>query len=300
MGLLVGMRLKHIIAMRFDMKKMLLIGTILLCCISFWTAISTANDVYVYKLTGNQFFLLTGQGESESKKQLRIMQPIPTNSILEIGADTTAYITCPGCDVVTLTKSNSPFAVEADAFKIKTSKNEVLTKHFLTAIKEFIYPNSKEGDFVSMKVRADEKPLESYDCITNFPQDYENIIALGEYIFFEWTMNGENFIYELHDLLNGKLIYTAKTKETTVKIPFDKLNKGVDYQWIVYEKNQNTTCQASFFLLPEEETNELKKIIDGIAELLPKDVDSETKTRLKSSYLLSEGYTYNAYALLKK
>lgn len=285
------------------MKKILLFGAILLFNIVFCTAISIADEVYVYKLTGNHLFLINGQGGSETKKQLRVMQPIPINSVLEIGEDTEVHITCPGCDVITLTQLNSPFVIEAESFKNKTSiteKTEIFAKQFFTALKEFIYPDSKDGEFVSMNVRADDKSQDNHDCSTNFPQDYENIIVLGDYIFFKWAMNGENFLYKLHELSSGKLIFEVKTKKTTVKIPFSKLKRGIDYQWIVYEKTQNTTCQSSFYLLNDDEADKFKEVIDGIVELLPKDADSETKTRLKSSYLLSEGFSYNAYALLKK
>ena len=272
-----------------------LVPLILLFC----AATALSNDVYVYKLDGNHLYLLP-QGQSNTEKQtLRIMELIPINSILEIGENTTAYITCPDCEVVKLTRVDSPFSVSEQVIKRQNSKSKILISHFTAALKEFIYPDSKAGKRVYMNVRGTQIPQSQDTCDTLFPQDYEDIMIMGDHITFKWRKEGKDFVFKLYNSSNDQLIEEAETQEAFLNVPFVRLKSGFVYHWTVTEKNTGKACQASFSILSEQDTRETKKNLEEIARLLPGDADQETRVRLQSGYLLSEGFIFNAFRLLE-
>ena len=150
-----------------------------------------------------------------------------------------------------------------------------------------------------MHVRGTETSGIQDICDTFYPQDYEDIMVLGDHISFKWGIKGDNYNFQLRNSSNDQLIIDVEIKDTFVDIPFDKLKPGFVYNWKVVEKASNTTCQASFSILSEQDTHELKNNLNEITLLLPKNANQETKIRLQSSYLLSEGLIFNAFSLLE-
>jgi hypothetical protein len=262
-----------------------------ICSLILNATYAFCSDIYIYKLEGKNLYRTSG----ESKQKLRVMELIKENSTIEIGKDTIAYMTCPDCEVLKLTQEKSPFIVKMDAFKKKHSKSKIILNNFSAALRDFIYPNSKTGKLVYMTVRGSDQDI----CQPMVPQDYEDILFLGNYLIFKWGVESDAFIFEIRNTSNDQVVVTSKTKNSFIKIPFTKLDPGFVYQWTVVDNKKNTSCQASFSILSKQESNKIKNNLEDLAVLLPQDIDEEIKLRLQSGYLLSEGFIFDAFRFLE-
>jgi len=226
------------------------------------------------------------------------MEVVPEKSTVVIGSQTTAFFTCPDCEIIKLTEEDSPYRISMKTFKKKDSKSKIVLDNFFAAVKSFVYPDSKAGDLKAMSVRGDGKQAIGEKCSRRMPDDDSDIMALEEIIPFQWGISDGKFKFEIKNLLTGQSVFTTDTIRPALNLDASILNPGTVYMWQVLDKQNKTACDASFSYLSKAETQEIEALLEQVVAVLPSDANQETKTRLKAGYLLSEGLNFDAYRLL--
>jgi len=253
-------------------------------------------EVYIYKIENGRIHLKTDPGQEA--REIRRMELIPNGLEVILKEDTVAYLTCPGCRIEKITGNESPYTVNAKKIRKDEANAAKIIGYFTSALKEFVYPDSKIGKRVSMHVRGGGNDPGKDSCESIVPQDHEDILPIGETIVFQWPLSGDNFKFEIKNISNNMTICSQDTNKNKIEVPMKNFSAGYVYKWVIETKASGLKCSASFSVLSQEEAEEIANNIDEIMKLLPPDIDEDTKLRVKAGYLLSEGLVYNAKTIL--
>jgi len=150
-----------------------------------------------------------------------------------------------------------------------------------------------------MRVRGSCYLEKGDTCGGLWPPDREDILLVGEDLTFKWNLEGTSFIVKIKELDKEAIIYSKEVSLRSISIPVESFKLGREYRWSLLSKDTDKRCEATFYLLAEDESKKMKKTLKDIASLLPEETDKETRYRLQAGYLLSEGLTYDAWQWLK-
>jgi len=252
---------------------------------------SDASGIYLCKIEGGKVYSLTSAGK---RRVIRAMEIIQENSILEIEPETTAYLTCPGCEVIKVTREDNPSPIKKEKFKISRQPVKIIAENFMAALKAFVYPDSKirEMDFMYSRGKQSES------CRT-MPVDSEAILFWGDHLMFNWELKGSEFLFEIQNTFTQEVIFSDHATELSQKVPMDIFSPGFVYEWSVTDQKATETCQVSFMVLTLEESTEIIKEAQKVVQLMPRGTDRETMLRLKAGFLVSQGYFTDAQRLIE-
>ena len=277
------------------MKKIIVI---LLTTLSFvfylyWDCFANDNAyVFVLKIEGS----VTLQDSGEKIREMELLYP-GMSLVIEKGASLS--LTCAGCTILHLNHKNSPYTVKMSDFKQNQSIMAEMIKHFKAALEHFVRPGSKKGRKAEMRVRGSSY-LEKGDlCGGLWPPNREDILPVGENLTFKWNLEGTSFSVKIKELDKEAIIYSKDVSSRSINIPVENFKQGREYRWSLLSKETDKKCEATFYLLGEDESRKIKRTLKDIASLLPEETDKETIYRLQAGYLLSEGLTYDAWQWLK-
>lgn len=258
------------------------------------------TEAYIYKIENGSVFMAgsTGKQAGTDAREVKRMELLPDGAELLLQGNTAAYITCPGCNVVRITPKESPYKVDAGSLKKDESKSLKALSYLKSALKDFVYPDSKIGRRAFMHVRGVGEAETNDVCASVMPQDYEDILPMGKSVAFRWDMPGERFRIEIKNISSNQPVFQQETKEQSIKVPMSSFAQGYVYNWVVANEKKSVTCSSSFSVLSTGEAEKIEKNINAVLELLPKDVDEDTRLRVKAGYLLSEGFGYEAKKIL--
>ncbi len=277
--------------------KLRVIGVFIFLMMPVFNVISASDgsghnlNYYLYKIEGNEVFCIS---EKKGERRLRVMELIEENAKVKVNNGTTAYLTCPGCEIIKVTSENSPYPVEKEKFQLSQKPFKIIFENFTAALKAFVYPNSVSGQKNFMFSRGGE----SNSCQTS-PSDSEAILFWGDNLMFNWESGESEVQLEVHNTFTEEIIFSDHLKGSSTLVPMKIFSPGYAYEWSVKDNSLKELCRASFVVLTTEESIEIIEDAQRIVTLLPKDADQETKLRLQAGYLISEGYFSDALRLIK-
>lgn len=251
------------------------------------------DEAYVYPLQIKGEVTYLPIQKDRPKRIVRRMEVIPSGVSLEIPEGASVSLTCPGCDVLTLTHRTSPYTVKMEDFKSeKTSMGETL-KHFKAALKSMVFRGSKLGPKVHLVVRGSETP-----CDDAWPETGETILPIGSHMTFVWPVMG-GFTLEIKELLSQEPMFSENLSFDTIQVPMDKFSPGKRYESTLTKDKIGRICSTSFTLLTKEDSSRIIKTLSDITSLLPDQADKDTRCGLQAGYLKSQGFKYNAWQWMR-
>jgi hypothetical protein len=257
-----------------------------------------ASEEYVFALEveGQVSYQMVGDKGETIRKNVRRMQLISPGTVLEIAKDASVSLTCPGCNVLSLSSKDSPYIVKMSDFKQVRPISSQIAKSFWQAVKNYISPETTARLKVETGVRAS---WESQQCQGFWPSNNEKILLIAENIIFEWDLECNYFVLEIKDFDTKDTIFSEITKSTRISVPVNLFKAGKRYEWFLVRERPGKTRHASFMLLTENESTRIMKTFHEIPSLLPSEADNETRYRLQAGYLFSEGFNYAALQWLR-
>lgn len=279
------------------------LGAFLLPLVAFGEEKPSPEYVYIIQSEGGKVFRMiepvTAGGKETVKQEIRRMELIPAGSTLEIEAGASVFLTCAGCNTVNFTHKNSPLVIRMEDFSKKGSATGPLVQFFTSALKNFIHVDSKRASRVQLATRTGKDAFPNRECQTLWPPDRADIMPIDP-IVFKWELKGNNFLFSIKDLGSKERVYRRDVSSPRIEVPAQILKPGRRYEWLVEDQPTKEKCGAAFKILTEVEFSNIMKVIEELPNLLPYGSDSETKCRLQAGYLLSEGYTYDAWQWLER
>jgi hypothetical protein len=221
------------------------------------------------------------------------MEVIPNGVALEIPEGASVSLTCPGCDILTLTHRTSHYTVKMDDFKSeKASMGETL-RHFKAALKSMIFRDSKMGPKAHLVVRGNDNP-----CDDAWPEPGETILPIGSHITFVWPPR-EGLRLEIKELSSQEAMMSENLSSDTIEILMDKFSPGKSYECTLTKDKIGRICSTRFTLLTKEDASTIIKTLNDITSLLPDQADKDTRCGLQAGYLDSQGFKYNAWQWMR-
>ncbi len=266
---------------------------------------SENKEEYVYTLNveGKNLYKLSSKTIDDKretvKEKVRRMEVIYPGTILDIGEDTLVSLTCYDRKIVYLSYKNSPYKVKMSDFEKRGSIVGEFVNYFKLALKNYIYPDSKQGQMINAATR--QPPLHEEDiCYNHWPPYNEYIILMEDPIKFKWKLKGSQFSMEIVELNNNDKVYSEKSSSNILDVPKKTFKPGTRYKWYLFNEETGYRCNSTFSILSSDMSTREIKILKELPSLLPDAVDNETICRLQAGYLRSQGYIYNAWQWLER
>lgn len=256
--------------------------------------------VYLLKVEGGRVYRIaektTGDKKESVKKEIRRMELIYPETILEIEKGASVFLTWGGCKVLNLTYKDSPFVVKMEGFEKEKSATSKIMEYFTMALNNFVHPDSKPGSKIRLSIRGHRK---TGVCNDLWPADGARILPLGP-VTFKWEGEGPHFSLEIKEFGSNAAIYSEKTMLKRIDLPVEIFGPGRRYEWSLLEEETGEKCSATFALLSKDESSRIMEIVNNLALLLPPGIDLETRCRLQAGYLVSDGFYYDAWRWLDR
>jgi hypothetical protein len=263
------------------------------------SAWASSAEVYVYAadVKGNVYYRQTS-GKNIHPEKVRSMQILNPGTILEITKGSSVTLTCPQCKTQTFTTVDSPYTISMKDFIKSDSKLGAAAEHFAAALKNFVYPESKQGRIIYPRVRGpEESSATTPKSILMQPAGI--IIPVGERITFIWTPTDVNFSIRISESRSKMAIYSQeKIAANYINIDAVKFVAGRRYTWYLNEEGGGRIYEENFTLLSAGDRNRIMNTLNDIGSILPVVVSQENRYRLQAGYLNSEHFTYDAWQWL--
>jgi hypothetical protein len=260
------------------------------------TAGASGAEEYVYAadIKGSVYYHQASDTKDPSGK-LRSMQILYPGTVLEITKRSTVSLTCPQCKTLTLTEGESPYILDMKDFAKSDLKLQDAARHFAAALKNFVYPESKQGRIIHPKVRGPEgSPVTTPKSILMQPAGI--IIPMGESITFIWTPTDSTVSIRIRESRSRIAIYSEdKITANRISINAGNVAAGRSYTWYLKEEGSDRIYEENFTLLPADDRKRIMKTLDEIGFMVPVVVSQENRYRLQAGYLNSEHFPYDAW-----
>lgn len=275
-------------------------GFSLLSSVSIAKENSSEEYVYLLKSEGGKVYRRleqpTGDKKETVKKEIRRMELLSPETILEIEKGGSISLTCGGCRILNLTYKDSPYVVKMKDFKKEGPSTSEMMNQFAASLKYFVYPDSRPVSKVQLQTRGLQK---RGLCKHLMPPDIADILPV-EPITFTWGSKGTRFSLEIKEFGSNTTVYSEKTMSKKIDVPLGIFKPGRRYEWFLLDEETGEKCRATFTLLSKNDSNRIMEIVDHLPKLLPPEIDMETKCRLQAGYFISEGLTYDAWRWLDR
>ena len=269
-------------------------GILLISAVDTTKAAAADDYVYVYGIKGNVYYSHSSETKEPSGK-VRSMQILYPGTILEIMKGASISLTCPQCKTLTLTVGESPYIIDMTDFAKPGSTLQDAAKHFAAALKNFVYPESKQGRIIYPRVRGpEESSAASPKSILMQPAGI--IIPVQTSVTFIWTPTDSIVSINIRESRSKTLIYAQeKIAANRIRIDSGKFASGRSYTWFLKEEGRDRIYEENFTLLSAYEKKKYLKTMEEIGSMVPVVVTQENRYRLQAGYLNSEHFNYDAW-----
>jgi hypothetical protein len=262
-----------------------------------WGGQAESDDyVFVLRIEGGKLYKFIEKDNREKKElvkeEVQRMEILYPNTVLFIDEGVSVSLACAGCSPLNLSHKDNPYAVKMADFTRDRSKARTLALSLRDALLYFIYPDSKPRLPIQVKARG-------WPFFAPWPPEGARILSLGEPISFRWPTTGGSFSLEIWEADTKNVIFQKNNISQGTDVPFVRFKPGKKYEWALTDEITNHQDQASFELIAESETIQVSQKSKEILEVLPREIDEETRFRLRAGYLHSQGFTYDAWRLLE-
>jgi hypothetical protein len=258
--------------------------------------VESDNYVFVLSIEGGKLFKVKEKLEREEKEsgkeEVQRMEILYPDTLLLIDEGISVTLTCAGCSLLKLSHKDSPYTIKMTDFKRVKSVTREIAQALRDGLLYFIYPDSKPRLPIQVKSRG-------WPYFGPWPPEGGRILALGEPISFRWPSDQASYSLEIWKADTRNVIFQKNNIRNGIDVPFAIFKPGEKYVWALNNEITNHQDQAAFELISVSETILVSEKSQQVLSLLSREVDEETRFRLKAGYLYSQGFTYDAWRILE-